>query len=74
MTILSKQIFFFIISIFYFEPLLCFLLEIQLNLESLLTPGFYKPLYASTAVENLVLTDRPDSIYKSDAFYRDVDE
>lgn len=59
---------------FCFYPLLCFLLQIQLNLDSLLTPYFYKPLYASTAVDNLILTDRPDSIYKSDAFYGHVDE
>ncbi|KAJ7414541.1 hypothetical protein WISP_83445 [Willisornis vidua] len=48
--------------------------DIQMNLESLLTPDFYKPLYVSTAVENLVLTDQSDSTYKSDAFYRHVDE
>lgn len=33
-----------------------------------------KLLYVSTAVDSLVLTDQPDSIYKSDAFYRHVDE
>lgn len=45
-----------------------------MNPESLLTPDFYKLLYVSTAVDSLVLTDQPDSIYKSDAFYRHVDE
>lgn len=57
-----------------FQPLLCLLLQILMNPESLLTPEFYKLLYVSTAVDSLVLTDQPDSIYKSDAFYRHVDE
>lgn len=59
---------------FCFHPLLCLLLQILMNPESLLTPDFYKLLYVSTAVDSLVLTDQPDSIYKSDAFYRHVDE
>lgn len=45
-----------------------------MNPESLLTPGFYKLLYVSTAVDSLVLTDQPDLIYKSEAFNRHVDE
>lgn len=32
------------------------------------------PLYTSMAVKNLVLTDQPDSIYKLNVFYGDVDE
>lgn len=59
---------------FCFHPLLCLLLQIQMNPDSLLTPDFYTLLYVSTAVDNLFLTDQPDSIYKSDAFYRHVDE
>lgn len=59
---------------FCFHPLLCLLLQIQMNPEPLLTPDFYKLLYVSTAVDSLVLTDQPDSISKSDAFYRPVDE
>lgn len=59
---------------FCFHPLLCLLLQIQMNPDSLLTPDFYTLLYVSTAVDNLFLTGQPDSIYKSDAFYRHVDE
>lgn len=38
---------------FFFHPFLCLLLQILMNPESLLTPGFYKLLYVCTAAESL---------------------